>query len=334
MLAVKKRRVVKITKIPGPAKQLVNKISRATATRKAAEDAAKAEADRILQGGITKGLKVLTPQEIAAMKANPTLARMVNEEAAVQAAAAYGVNIRNAKGKIDMKLARKAAEAAAIQSAAEMGFDITDKRGKINRRKAMEAARAAEDARAGKPVDARVSAWLNRQDALLADAVRAAEQRGFSVDQLRIEELKSNPALASQVAEQAVILAAAKAGIDIFKADGTIDRDLARQVAQDAAIQAAAEMGIDITGSQGQISRRKALEAARLADAARAGKPVSAQVAAAVSRQDALIIAALGAAERRGTPAVVPAGNASRREAYTDAELAALVRRTIQETIS
>jgi hypothetical protein len=64
------------------------------------------------------------------------------------------------------------------------------------------------------------------------------------------------------------------------------------------------------------------------------GKPVSAQVAAAVSRQDALIIAALDAAQRRGTPAVVPAGNASRREAYTDAQLAALVRRNIQETIS
>ena len=334
MQAIKKRRVVKITKIPGPAKQLVNKISRATATRKAAEAAAKAEADRILQGVITKGHKVLTPQEIAAMKANPKLARMVNEEAAVQAAAAYGVNIRNAKGKIDMKLARKAAEAAAIQSAAEMGFDITDKRGKINRRKALEAAQAAEDARAGKPVDARVSAWLNRQDDLLADAVRAAEQRGFSVDQFRIEEMKSNPALASQVAEEAVILAAAKAGIDIFKADGTIDIELGRQVAQDAAIQAAAEMGIDITDSQGKISRSKALEAARLADAARAGKPVSAQVAAAVSRQDALIIAALDAAERRGTPAVVPAGTASRREAYTDAELAALVRRNIQETIS
>ena len=108
---------------------------------------------------------------------------------------------------------------------------------------------------------------------------------------------------------------------------------LAHQVAQDSAIQAAAEMGIDITGSQGQISRRKALEAARLADAARAGKPVSAQVAAAVSRQDALIIAALDAAQRRGTPPVVPAGNASRREAYTDAELAALVRRNIQEKI-
>src|SRR5207248_1872842 len=121
MLAVKKRRVVKIKKIPGPAKQLVNNISRAAARRKTAEA-------------------------------------------------------------------------------------------------------AAEAARAGKPVDARVSAWLSRQDALLADAVRAAEQRGFSVDQLRIEELKSNPALASQVAEQAVILAAAKAGIDIFKADGTIDR--------------------------------------------------------------------------------------------------------------
>ena len=185
----------------------------------------------------------------------------------------------------------------------------------------------------GKPVDARVSAALSRQDALLADAVRAAEQRGFSVDLFRIQELKSNPALASQAAEEAVILAAAKAGIDIFKTDGTIDRDVARQVAQDAAISTAAEMGIDITDSSGKISRRKALEAARLADAARAGKPVSAQVAAAVSRQDARIIAALDAAERRGTPPAVPAGTASRREAYTDAELAALVRRNIQETI-
>ena len=63
------------------------------------------------------------------------------------------------------------------------------------------------------------------------------------------------------------------------------------------------------------------------------GKPVDDRVSAAVSRQDALIIAALDAAERWGTPAVVPAGNASRREAYTDAELAALVRRNIQETI-
>ena len=64
------------------------------------------------------------------------------------------------------------------------------------------------------------------------------------------------------------------------------------------------------------------------------GKPVDDRVSAAVSRQDALIIASLDAAERWGTPAVVPAGNASRREAYTDAELAALVRRNLQETIS
>ena len=329
MLPVKKRRIVKIKTILGPAKQLVNKISRAAARRKTAMAVRKAEADKIMQGAITKGLKAVTPEEIAAIKANPKLARKVNEEAAVQAAAAYGVNIRNAKGKIDMKLARKAAEAAAIQATAEMGFDITDKRGKINRRKALEAARAAEDARAGKPVDARVSAWVSRQDALLADAVRAAEQRGFSVNQFRIQALKSNPALASQVAEEGVILAAAKAGIDIFKANGTIDMDLARRVANDSAIQAAAEMGIDITDSQGKISRRKALEAARLADAARAGKPVSARVAAAVSRQDALIIAALDAAERRGTPAVVPGSHASRREAYSDAELAALVRQNI-----
>jgi len=34
-------------------------------------------------------------------------------------------------------------------------------------------------------------------------------------------------------------------------------------------------MGIDVTDSQGKISRRKALEAARLADAARAGKAFS-----------------------------------------------------------
>lgn len=64
------------------------------------------------------------------------------------------------------------------------------------------------------------------------------------------------------------------------------------------------------------------------------GKPVDARVSAALSRQDVLIIVALHPAQRRGTPAVVPAGNASRREAYTDAELAALARRTIQETIN
>lgn len=328
MPPVRKRRMVKIKIILGPARKLVHKISRAAARRKAAEAANQVEAEKILHGVIHKGVKVLTPAEVATLKANPKMARKVNEEAAVQAAREYGVEIRNAKGKIDYKLARKAAEAAAIQATAEMGFDITDKRGKIDRRKALVAARAAEDARAGRPVDPRVSAWASRQNALLADAVRAAEQRGFSVDQFRIQELKSNPGLASQVAEEGVILAAAKAGIDIFKADGTLDMILARQVADDAAIQAAAEMGIDITSSQGVISRRKALEAARLADAAREGKPVSARVAAAVSRQDALILAALDAAERRGTPG--PAGQASRREAYTDAELADLVRRNIQ----
>ncbi len=56
----------------------------------------------------------------------------------------------------------------------------------------------------GKPVDARVSAARSRQDALLADAVRAAEQRGFSVELFRIEALKSNPALeAARLAEAA-----------------------------------------------------------------------------------------------------------------------------------
>ena len=333
MLTVKKRRVVQGETLLRPAKKLVNKITTAAARRRAAEAEAKVEADRILQGAIGNGLKVLAPEEIAAMKANPTLARMVNEEAAVRAAAAYGVNIRDAKGKIDMKMARKAAEAAAIQAAAEMGFDITDKRGKINRRKAMEAAHVAEAVRAGKHVDTRVSAWLERQDALLADAVRAAEQHGFSVDQFRIQELKSNPTLANQVAEQAVILAAAKAGVDIYKADGKIDLLKARQFAQDASIKTAAEMGFDITDSSGKISRRQALEAARVAYAARAGKPTNAQVAAAVSRQDALIIAALDEVERHGKSLVVPGKNISRREAYMDAELAAIIRRSIQEKL-
>ena len=60
---------------------------------------------------------------------------------------------------------------------------------------------------------------------------------------------------------------------------------------------------------------------------------VCAAVALSAGRPE-FSLAALDAAERRGTPAVVPAGTASRREAYTDAELAALVRRNIQETIS
>ena len=47
MLAVKKRRVVKITKIPGPAKQQVKKITSSTATRKLAGASAIEEADRI-----------------------------------------------------------------------------------------------------------------------------------------------------------------------------------------------------------------------------------------------------------------------------------------------
>jgi hypothetical protein len=344
MLTIKKTRVVRSKTLLKPAKQLVNKITSAAARRRATEAEAKVEADKILQGVLSSGLKVLAPEEIAAMKANPTLARMVNEEAAVRAAAAYGVNIRDAKGKIDMKMARKAAEAAAIQAATEMGFDIRDKRGKINRRKAMEAARAAEAARKAKasqaagevvatPIDPRVSDFLDRQEALLADAVRAAQQRGFSVDQFRIQELQSNPSLAGQVAVQSVILAAAKAGVDIYKADGTIDMLKARKFAQDAAIETAAEMGIDITDSTGRISRRKALDAARVADAARAGKPANDQVAEAVSRQDALIIAALDEVERHGKPLVVPGKNISRREAYTDAELGSIIRRTIQEKL-
>jgi hypothetical protein len=80
--------------------------------------------------------------------------------------------------------------------------------------------------------------------------------------------------------------------------------------------------------SQGQtrLTRRQAWEASRLIAAARAGKPVSPQVAAAVTRQDAVILAALNAAARRGQSAPDPA---SRQEALTDAELAALVRQDL-----
>ena len=53
-------------------------------------------------------------------------------------------------------------------------------------------------------------------------------------------------------------------------------------------------------------------------------------MAAAVTRQDAVILAAMNAAARRGQSAPDPA---SRQEALTDAELAALVRQDLLKKI-
>lgn len=334
----KRRRVVARNNNDSPARRVVRRITRAVVAQQESSAVRKKAADLQMKTAVAKALTAVTPDELAAIRANPKLARKVNEEAAVRAAAKYGINIRKPNGKLDMRLARKAAETAAIQTAAEMGFNITNKRGGISRRKALEAARAADSARAGGPVNAQVKAAVERQDARLASAARAAGQRGLSTDQLRIAELQADPSLAQKAAREAVIQEAAASGVNIFKADGSLDERLARQVADGMAIRSAAELGFNITDSAGKLSRRKALEAARAADAARsvdaarAGKPASAQLKAAVTRQDARMLAALQAAERKENPA--PASpSATRRQAHDDAELAALVRRSFQEKI-
>ena len=332
MTQKKKRGGVNKKRKVGPAKRLTKIVSQTIANRRAAAADRKAKADQEMKEAVARGLKAVTPAEIAAINANPKLARKINEEAAVQAAAEYGINIRKPNGKIDTRLARKAAEAAAIQAAAELGVDIRNKRGGIRRRKALQAARLADAARAGKEVSAQAKAAVERQDAKMAAAIKEAQQRGFSLAQLAGNAIQSDPGLAQQVSEEAIIQTAAEMGIDIYHADGQIDRQKAREVGQISAILTAAEMGIDITNSRGKISRRKALEAAKLADAARAGKPVSAQVRAAVSRQDARITAALRAAERRGENPNQVVGSGSRRDAYSDAELAALMRRHIKRS--
>lgn len=175
---VKKKRKV------GPGKRLVNHIAKSVAAHQADRANRKAAADQELKTAVSKALDAALAGDTTALQGNPKLARAVAEEAAVQAAADYGINIRKANGKIDTGLARQAAERAAIQAAAEMGFDITDSRGQISRRKAFAAAQAADDARAGKPVDALVAAFVSRQDARLAAAFKAAERRGLSIEEI------------------------------------------------------------------------------------------------------------------------------------------------------
>ena len=55
-----------------PARKLVNTVTRAVAARQAAEAASEAEAERVMKAAVTKALNAVTPQEIAAISANPT----------------------------------------------------------------------------------------------------------------------------------------------------------------------------------------------------------------------------------------------------------------------
>jgi hypothetical protein len=331
MAWIRRRIAAKVKRALAPVRRRVDKALRAATARRAAEAANKAEADRVMAAAVEKGLRVVSPADIAEINANPKLARRVNEEAAVRAAAEYGVNIRKPNGKIDMRLARKAAEAAAIQATAAMGFDIRDKRGKIDRRKAMVAARAAQDARDGKPVDPRVKAYVEQQDSRLAEMVRAAHQRGLSVDQVRIGALKSDPALANATATEMVIQAAEAAGVNVFQADGkTLNPAAAQRLADTHNLRMAAELGIDVAPDQTRLTRQQAREAGRLIAAARAGKPASAETAATVSRQDAAVIAAMNAAARRAQPDQDPL---SRHDAVSDAKLAAVVRQDLLRKI-
>jgi len=104
----------------------------------------------------------------------------------------------------------------------------------------------------------------------------------------------------------------------------------ARQAAEGGAASAAAEMGFNIRNADGAISRREARKAAQAAEDARAGKPVSAAVASAESRRDALLAAEFKAAERRGASAKRP-GEINRKDALTNAEIAALIRKELTD---
>lgn len=317
-----------------PLRKRIKKISQAVAAQKAASATQKAKAEQDLKDAISKGLRAISPSEVAAVNADKKLAKKVNEEAAVQAAAAYGINIRKPNGKISARLARKAAEAAAVQSASELGVDIRNQRGGISRRKALEAARLAQDARDGKDVDPSVKAAVERQDAQLASLVRDAQKQGYSMAQLGAEKISNDPDLARRVSEEAIILEAARQGIDIRKPNGDIDPARAREVRDISAIRSARELGIDITNAKGGINKRKALEVARLADAIRAGKVTDPQLVDAVARQDAHMLAALRAAERKGEDPAKTVARGNRRDAFDDAEIAAFIRGQLNDRIN
>ena len=101
-------------------------------------------------------------------------------------------------------------------------------------------------------------------------------------------------------------------------------RRVLRQVSRaQAARRAAAE-------AQKAEAREQVKTAIQAAEDARAGKPVSAAVARAESRRDALLAAEFKAAERRGASAERP-GEINRKDALTNAEIAALIRKELTD---
>ncbi|MGB6298453.1 MAG: hypothetical protein WBF90_20030 [Rivularia sp. (in: cyanobacteria)] len=161
-------------------------------------------------------------------------------------------------------------------------------------------------------------------------AVAAAAEQGFNIltpdGKIDIKE-------ARKAAEAAAENEAAKYGINIRKDNGKISRRKARQAAEAAAVKAAAEMGFNIHTASGKINRKEARKAARAAQDAREGKPVSQEVARAVSRRDAVLVAKFKAAERQGLSIEQIGGDVSRRDAYTNNEIVALIRRALAEVV-
>jgi hypothetical protein len=161
-------------------------------------------------------------------------------------------------------------------------------------------------------------------------AVTAAAGHGINI---LTPEGKVDRKAARRAAEAAAVEAAAKLGFDIRDAKGGINMRKARQAAEAAAVSAAAEMGFNIRNADGTINRREARKAAQAAEDARAGKPVSEAVARAVSRRDALLAAEFKAAGRRGASAQRPGGEISRMDAFTNAEIAALIRKELTDLL-
>ncbi len=159
----------------------------------------------------------------------------------------------------------------------------------------------------------------------LAKAV-AAKRTAIAAQKAESERRK-------KAAVDAAVAQAADMGFNILTPEGKIDKKEARKVAEAAAVEEAAKYGINIRNDKGKISRREARKAARAAQDAREGKPVSLEVARAVSRRDAVLVAKFKAAERQGLSIEQIGGDLNRRDAYTNSEIAALIRRGIAKEI-
>jgi hypothetical protein len=162
-------------------------------------------------------------------------------------------------------------------------------------------------------------------------AVAAAAAHGVNI---LTPKGKVDRKAARRAAEAAAVEAAAKLGFEIRDAKGGINLRKARQAAEAGAASAAAEMGFNIRNAAGKINRREARKAAQAAEDARAGKPVSEAVVLAESRRDALLAAEFKAAERRGASAEQPGDEINRKDALTNAEIAALIREELTKLFS